>query len=260
MSFVNILYEVKEGIARLTVNRPDKLNALNRRTVTEIGEALDAFEKDAEARALLLTGAGEKAFVAGADIAELAEQTPQGGKEYSLFGQDVLGRLESSGKPTIAAINGFALGGGLELALACQLRIAAETASLGLPEVTLAIIPGFGGTQRLPRLVGRGKALEMILTGERIDAKEAHRVGLVNRVVPLADLVAEADKLARTILSRGPVAVRYAIEAVTRGLEMPLEEGLFLEATLFGLLTTTDDMKEGTRAFLEKRKPAFRGR
>jgi enoyl-CoA hydratase len=260
VSFKNILFESKDGLSRLTINRPDKLNALNRETVREIDAALDAFDKDAGARALILTGSGEKAFVAGADIGELAEQTPQGGKAYALYGQSVLSHLESSGKPTIAAINGFALGGGLEIALACHLRIASETASLGLPEVTLGIIPGFGGTQRLARLVGKGAALEMILTGNRIDAREAHRIGLVNRVVPSADLIAESEKLAGTILSRGPVAVRFAIESVNRGLEMPSAEGQFLEATLFGLLTTSEDMKEGTRAFLEKRKPAFSGR
>jgi enoyl-CoA hydratase len=260
MSYRNILFDVSGGIARLTVNRPEKLNALNRETVQEIDSALAAFESEASAGALILTGSGPKAFVAGADINELAKQTPQEGKDYSLYGQRALGRLTSSGKPTIAAINGFALGGGLELALACHLRIAAEGASLGLPEVTLGIIPGFGGTQRLPRLVGSGRALELILTGDRIDAAEAHRIGLVNKVVPAADLLARAEDLARTILSRGPVAVRFALDCVSRGAEMPLSEGLFLEAGLFGLLVTTDDMKEGTRAFLEKRKPSFRGR
>jgi len=258
----NIVYAVADGIARLTIQRPDKLNALNRETVGEIRVALEAFGADPAARALILTGSGEKAFVAGADIAELAEQTPQGGKDYSLYGQGVLALLETSVKPTIAAINGFALGGGLEIALACHIRLASENAKLGLPEVTLGIIPGFGGTQRLPRLVGKGKALEIILSGEPVDAREAHRIGLVNRVVPLAELLPEAEKLARTILSRGPVAVRFAIEAVGRGLEMPAAEGHFLEATLFGLLTTSEDMKEGTRAFLEKprRSPTFKGR
>jgi len=260
VSYANILYTVQDGIARLTINRPDKLNALNRATVGEIGAAIDAFENDPSARALIVTGAGEKAFVAGADIAELAEQTPQGGKDYSIYGQGILSRLESSGKPTIAAINGYALGGGLELALSCHMRVASESAVLGLPEVTLAIIPGFGGTQRLPRLVGRGKALEMILSGDKIDAREAHRIGLVNRVVPPAEVLPEAEKLARSILARGPVAVRFAIEAVGRGLEMPLPEGLYLEASLFGLITTSEDMKEGTRAFVEKRKPVFKGR
>jgi enoyl-CoA hydratase len=260
MSYKNLLYETAGGIARLTINRPEKLNALNRETVEEIGAALVLFEADASAGALIVTGSGPKAFVAGADIGELAEQTPQGGKEYSILGQGILRRLEACGKPTIAAVNGYALGGGLELALACHIRIASESASLGLPEVTLGIIPGFGGTQRLPRLVGRGRALQMILSGDRIDAAEALRCGLVDKVVKPEELIPETEKLARTIASRGPVAVRYAIEAVDRGLEMSQSEGLFLEATLFGLLTTTEDMKEGTRAFLEKRKPTFRGR
>jgi enoyl-CoA hydratase len=260
MTYRNLLYESAGGIARLTVNRPDKLNALDRATVQEIDAALTAFAGDDSIGALIVTGAGAKAFVAGADIGELAAQTPQGGRDYSLYGQGVLRRLESSGKPTIAAVNGYALGGGLELALACHVRIASETASLGLPEVSLGIIPGFGGTQRLPRVVGRGKALEMILAGEKINAAEALRIGLVDRVVKADDLLKEAEVLARTILSRGPVAVRCAIEAVDRGLEMSLAEGSFLEAALFGLLTTTEDMKEGMRAFIEKRKPAFRGR
>ncbi len=260
MSYRNLLYEKKEGIVRLTINRPEKLNALNRETIQEIDAAITAFQEDGEARALILTGAGNKAFVAGADIGELAEQTPQEGKEYALFGQRVLGRLERSGKPTIAAVNGFALGGGLELALACHIRIASENAAVGLPEVTLGLIPGFGGTQRLPRLIGRSDALKMILTGDRIDAKEALRLGLVSAVVPQDELETTAEATARTIMSRGPVAVRFAIEAVNGGLEMPLAEGLFMEAGLFGLLTTTEDTKEGTRAFLEKRKPSFRGR
>jgi enoyl-CoA hydratase len=260
MSWRNILYDVQGGIARLTINRPEKLNALDRETVEEIDAALREFEKDAGAGALILTGAGPKAFVAGADIGELSRQTPEGGKQYSLFGQGVLGRLEGGGKPTLAAINGYALGGGLEIALACHLRLAAKGAQLGLPEVTLGIIPGFGGTQRLPRIVGQGRALEMILTGDRIGADEALRIGLVNKVVPPEELIPRAEETARTILSRGPVAVRFALDAVRRGLQGTLAEGLILEATLFGLLTTTEDMKEGTRAFLEKRKPSFRGR
>lgn len=260
MAYKNILYEVKDGIARLTVNRPEKLNALDQETVKEIDAVMDAFTRDDDARALILTGAGPKAFVAGADIGELSRRTPQDGKEYSSYGQQVLGKLEASGKPTLAAINGFALGGGLEIALACHIRIAAKGASVGLPEVTLGIIPGFGGTQRLSRLIGRGRALELILSGDRIDADEAWRIGIVNKVVPADELMSRAEEIARTMISRGPVAVRFAIEAVDRGLEMPLAEGLFLEATLFGLLTTTEDMKEGTRAFLEKRKPSFRGR
>jgi len=259
MNFRNLLYEATDGVARLTVNRPDRLNALDRETLLEIAAALDAFERDGAAKALILTGAGPKAFVAGADIAELAKQGPMEAREYALIGQGILGRLAGAPKPTIAAVNGFALGGGLELALACMIRVASQNASLGLPEVTLGLIPGFGGTQRLARLVGRGRALEMILTGDRIDASEASRIGLVNKVVPAEDLIGACETMARTMLSRGPVAVRLAIEAVNRGMEMPLAEGLALEATLFGLLAATEDAKEGTRAFLEKRKPGFRG-
>ncbi|HEY3175736.1 MAG TPA: enoyl-CoA hydratase-related protein [Candidatus Polarisedimenticolia bacterium] len=260
MPFENLLYEVRDRIAFITINRPEKLNALNRRTVGELDRAIADSGADPLVGAVIITGSGPKAFVAGADIGELAQQTPIAGKDYSLYGQEVLSRLANSGKIVIAAVNGFALGGGCELALACHLRVASENARLGLPEVTLGIIPGFGGTQRLARLVGKGRGLEMILSGEMVDAKEAHRIGLVNRVVPEGQAVAEAEKLARTILSRGPVAVRLAIEAVNEGTEMPLEEGLFLEAALFGLVVTSDDFKEGTRAFLEKRKPDFKGR
>jgi len=260
MTYKNLLYENNDGVVRITVNRPEKLNALNRETLRELDQALSMYQGDDAARALIVTGSGSRAFVAGADIAELAEQTPREGQDYALYGQSVLSRLERSRKPTIAAINGFALGGGLELALACQIRVAAEGASLGLPEVTLGLIPGFGGTQRLPRLVGRGKALELILTGDRLDAQEALKAGLVNRVVPADQLIETCEKLAKTILSRGPIAVSFAIDSVNRGLDMPLSEGLFLEAGLFGLLTATDDAREGTGAFLEKRKPAFRGR
>ncbi|HZI94265.1 MAG TPA: enoyl-CoA hydratase-related protein [Patescibacteria group bacterium] len=260
MGFENLLFEVRDGIAFITVNRPDKLNALNRKTVQELDRAVSDAGGDPRVMAVIITGAGPKAFVAGADIAELAQQTPLGGKDYSIFGQEVLSRLESLGKVVIAAVNGFALGGGCELALACHLRVASENAKLGLPEVTLGIIPGFGGTQRLPRIVGKGKALELILSGEMIDAREAHRIGLVNRLAPEGQAVTEAEKLARTIMARGPLAVRMAIESVNEGLEMPVEEGLFLEATLFGLVVTTEDFKEGTRAFVEKRKAAFTGR
>ena len=260
MSFENLLYEVRDRIAFITINRPDKLNALNRRTVQELDRAIADAGADPDVLAVVLTGSGPKAFVAGADITELAQQTPLGGKDYSIYGQEVLSRIESLGKVVIAAVNGFALGGGCELALACTLRVASQNARLGLPEVSLGIIPGFGGTQRLARLVGKGRALELILSGEMIDAQEAHRIGLVNRVVAEGQAVAEAEKLARTIMTRGPVAVRMAIEVVNEGLEMPLEEGLFLEATLFGLVVTTEDFKEGTRAFIEKRKATFTGR
>ncbi|MGH2670830.1 MAG: enoyl-CoA hydratase-related protein, partial [bacterium] len=208
----------------------------------------------------ILTGAGPKAFVAGADIGDLVKQGPFDGKARALKGQAVLRRLETCGKPVIAAINGFALGGGCELALACHLRVASENARFGQPEVKLGITPGYGGTQRLPRLVGKGVALELILTGEMIDAREAYRIGLVNKVVPAADLLPESEKLLRGILAQGPLAVRLALEAVDRGLEMTLEEGLLLEANHFGLLAATADMKEGLTAFLEKRPAKFAGR
>ncbi|HYV86798.1 MAG TPA: enoyl-CoA hydratase-related protein [Patescibacteria group bacterium] len=255
-----VLYEVRDGIARLTINRPEKLNALDRQTMREIDAAVGRAREDAQVGVLLVCGAGEKAFVAGADINELAAQTPVEGAAYARAGQAVLGRLETLGKPSIAVIKGYALGGGLELALACTLRIASDTARLGQPETALAIIPGYGATQRLARLVGRGKALEMILTGDPIDAREAHRVGLVNRVVPLAEIDQAAETLAKTMIGRGPVALRYAMQAVHEGLQMSLEEGLSMEAALFGLTCATEDMKEGTTAFLEKRKPSFRGR
>jgi enoyl-CoA hydratase len=209
---------------------------------------------------LILTGAGEKAFVAGADINELSKQSPVSGKEYALAGQRVLHQLETLGKPSIAAINGFALGGGCELALACTIRIASRTAKLGQPEVKLGLLPGYGGSQRLPRLCGKGVAHEMILTGEMITADEALRVGLVNRVVEPGDLLSTAESIAKKIAANAPLAVRYAMEAIERGAEMPLEEGLFLEASLFGLCCATEDMHEGTRAFIEKRPAKFQGR
>ena len=255
-----VLYESHGGIARLTINRPEKLNALDRQTMVEIDQAVAAAGEDAAVGVLIVTGAGEKAFVAGADISELASQTPVEGAEYARRGQAVLERLERLGKPSIAAINGYALGGGLELAMACTLRLAAETAKLGQPEVALGIIPGYGGTQRLSRLVGSGRALEILLSGDPIDAREAHRIGLVNRVVPPAELPAAAEALARTLLGRGPVALRYVLQAVHEGLQMGLAEGLSTEATLFGLCCATEDMREGTRAFVEKRKPSFKGR
>jgi enoyl-CoA hydratase len=255
-----VLYQVQDRIARLTINRPEKLNALDRATVLGIDHSLAAAQGDPDVGVLILTGAGDKAFVAGADIGELASQTPVEGEAFARAGQAVFNRLEALGKPSIAAINGYALGGGLELALACTLRVASETARLGLPEVTLGIIPGYGGTQRLGRVVGPGRALELILTGEAIEAREAHRIGLVNRVVPPADLLPAAEALARTLLARGPLALRYALQAVRQGLQMTQAEGLGLEAALFGLACATEDMREGTRAFVEKRKPSFRGR
>jgi enoyl-CoA hydratase len=260
MAYENLLYEVKDSIARITFNRPTVLNALNRKTIEELGECLKAARHDDAVRVLILTGAGEKAFVAGADINELAKQTPVNGKEFALFGQEVIHRLETIGKPSIAAINGFALGGGCEVALACTMRIASKNAKLGQPEVKLGILPGYGGSQRLPRLCGKGVAQELILTGEMITADEALRIGLVNRVVELSELLATAEAIAKKIVANAPLAVKYAMEAVERGMEMPQEEGMFLEATLFGLCCATEDMREGTRAFLEKRPAKFEGR
>jgi enoyl-CoA hydratase len=254
-----LLFELGEGIARVTINRPDKLNALNATVIEELGDAVTRIETDAAVRGVILTGAGQKAFVAGADISELANQGPVEGKARALRGQQVFRRLESCGKPVIAAVNGFALGGGCELAMACHIRIAAEHAKFGQPEVKLGIGPGYGGTARLPRLVGRGLALELLLTGGMIDAAEAHRIGLVNRVVPGDRLIGEAEVMLRAILENGPLAIRACLEAVDAGLEMRIDQALLLEANLFGLLSATADMKEGTKAFLEKRKPAFKG-
>lgn len=258
-AFANLLVSDKDGLRTIAVNRPKVLNALNSETVSEIGRAFSEARDDKSVRAVILTGAGEKSFIAGADINELAKQTPIGGVETSRLGQTVLNLIERLGKPVCAAINGYAFGGGLELALACHMRTAAETAKMGLPEVGLGIIPGYGGTQRLPRIVGKGIALELILSGGRIDAKEAHRIGLVNRVYPADSLLSGTEELLREIMSKSPIAVKLALEAVNSGLEMPLAEGLNLEANLFGLLPTTRDMKEGMTAFLEKRPAKFTG-
>ncbi len=260
MAYETLLFEKRQGIGYVTVSRPEKLNALNRRMMEELLNCFHVIHKDEEIRAVILTGAGEKAFVAGADINELAVQSPVEGKETSQRGQRVLELIENLGKPVIAAINGYALGGGCEIAMACTLRIAAENARLGQPEVKLGIIPGYAGTQRLARLVGKGRGLEMILTGDPISAQEAYRIGLVNQVVPQAELLATAEKLAQKIMANAPLAVRFALEAVNHGLEMSEAEGQFLEATLFGLCCTTADMKEGTRAFLEKRAAKFVGK
>lgn len=254
-----LLFELSDRIARITINRPDKLNALNATVIAELGDAVTRIETDAAIGAVILTGAGQKAFVAGADISELAGQTPLDGKARSILGQQVFRRLERCGKPVIAAINGFALGGGCELAMACHLRLAAEHAKFGQPEVKLGIGPGYGGTVRLPRLVGKGRALELLLTGGMIDAAEAHRIGLVNRVVPADRLLAEAEVLARAILENGPLALQACLEAVDAGLDTSVDQALLLEANHFGLLSASSDMKEGTKAFLEKRKPAFTG-
>jgi len=260
MGYENILYEKRDGIAFVTVNRPKVLNALNRKTVEELGEALRDARDDAGVRVLILTGAGEKSFVAGADISELALQTPVNGKEFSLFGQGVMHLLETMGKPSIAAINGFALGGGCELALSCTIRIASKTAKLGQPEVKLGLVPGYGGTQRLARLCGKGMAHELCLTGEMITAEEALRIGLVNHIHEPAELLPAAEALAKKMIANAPVAVKFTMQAIERGMEMPLEEGLFLEASLFGLACATEDMREGTKAFLEKRQAQFKGK
>jgi enoyl-CoA hydratase len=260
MSFTTLLYAVQDRIARITINRPDKLNALNATVIAELGDAVGHIEGDDAVGAVVLTGAGPKAFVAGADITEIAGQGPMDGKARALAGQRVMRRLERCGKPVIAAVNGFALGGGCELAMACHLRVASDTAKFGQPEVKLGLGPGYGGTVRLPRLVGKGRALELLLTGAMIDAQEAWRIGLVNRVVPGDCLLAEAEELARTIIEQGPLAIRLILEAVETGFDLSVDEALLLEANHFGLLSSTADMREGTAAFLAKRKPRFEGR
>jgi enoyl-CoA hydratase len=260
MPYSTILFGTDHDIATITINRPDKLNALNATVVEELDQAIAMVERDPAIGGLIITGAGDRAFVAGADIAELASQTPLEAKARSLRGQAVFRRIEALRKPVVAAVNGFCLGGGCELAMACHLRLASDTARFGQPEVKLGIGPGYGGTVRLPRLVGRGRALELLLTGEMIGAEEAWRIGLVNRVVPAADLLGEATRLVRRILEQGPIAVRLVLEAVDAGFEMGAAEALLLEANHFALASATDDMREGMRAFLEKRKPAFRGR
>ena len=259
MTFENLIVETKDRVARVTVNRPKVLNALNEKTVREIHAVFSSLRENAEVGLVILTGAGEKAFVAGADIRELALMTPLQGEASSKLGQAALREIETLGKPVIAAINGFALGGGCELALACHIRFASENARLGLPEVGLGIIPGYGGTQRLPRIVGLGHALELITTARVIDAQEALRIGLVNRVLPAAELIPHCEKVAGEILSRGALAVRYAMDAAIRGMETDLTQGLEREAGHFGLLAATTDMHEGLKAFLEKRKPTFTG-
>jgi enoyl-CoA hydratase len=259
-AYENILFESADAVATITINRPKVLNALNGQTLDELRRAILAVRADDAIRCVIVTGAGEKSFIAGADINELAVQTPTSGREHARTGQHILDLIENLGKPVIAAINGFALGGGCELAMACTLRIASETARLGQPEINLGIIPGYAGTQRLARLVGRGRALEMLLTGDHITAAEAHRLGLVNRVVPAADLMGEVRKLAATLAAKAPVAVRYIIDAVNKGLDMGFADAQVFEATLFGLVSSTEDMREGTRAFLEKRKAEFKGK
>jgi enoyl-CoA hydratase len=260
MALQTLLVERDDAVLVVTINRPDKLNALNTQTVSELRQVMDEAAADAGVRAIVLTGSGEKSFVAGADINELAVQTPVAGREHARAGQAVFDRIERLGKPVIAAVNGFALGGGCELAMACTMRLAADTARFGQPEINLGLIPGYAGSQRLPRLVGRGRALELLLTGRQIPADEAFRIGLVNRVVPAAELMTQARALAHELAAKAPIAVRYILEAVAGGLDMSFADAQDYEATLFGLVATTEDMREGTRAFLEKRKPTFQGR
>jgi enoyl-CoA hydratase/carnithine racemase len=260
LALETVVYEKKDAIAYVTVNRPKVLNALNRQTWTDLRTAFEEARDDAGVRGVILTGAGEKAFIAGADISELAHVTAVEAERSSSFGQAVLNLIENLGKPVIGAINGFALGGGCETAMACTIRIAAENAKFGQPEVKLGLLPGGGGTQRLPRLVGKGRALQLILSAEIIDAGEAHRIGLVNEVVPPAELVPRAETVLKQIFANAPIAVQYSLEAVNKGLETSQAEGLSLEASFFGICAATEDKKEGTTAFLEKRPAKFQGR
>src|SRR3954447_6916046 len=259
-TFDNIRFDRKDQIAYVTIDRPKVLNALNMATMGELVTIFTQLKDDREVRVVILTGAGEKSFVAGADIGELQKNNPVEAKEYTHRGQAVLNLIENLGKPVIACINGFALGGGCEMALACTMRLASENAKLGQPEVKLGIIPGYGGTQRLPRLVGKGIAMQLLLTGEMITAQEAHRIGLVNEVVPAGQLIARAETIAQAIIKNAPLAIQYCLEAVNHGMEMTLAEGLFLEATLFAVSCATEDKKEGTSAFLEKRTANFQGK
>jgi len=260
LTLTNVLYEKKGAIAYVTVNRPKVLNALNTPTWNDLRTAFEDARDDTAVRGAILTGAGNKAFIAGADISELAHVAAFEAEQSSRFGQEVLDLIENLGKPVIAAVNGFALGGGCETAMACTIRLAVDTAKFGQPEVTLGLVPGGGGTQRLPRLVGKGRALQLILSGEMISAQEAYRIGLVNEIVPAADLITRAEAILKKIASNAPIAVKFALEAANKGLETSQSEGLLLEASYFGLCAATEDKKEGTSAFLEKRAPQFHGR
>jgi enoyl-CoA hydratase/carnithine racemase len=256
----NVLYEKKGPIAYVTINRPKVLNALNKATIADLRAAFEDARDDSTVRGVILTGAGEKAFAAGADVNEVVNDTAVQAEEHTRFGQAVTILIENLGKPVIAAVNGFALGGGCELAMACTIRIAAESAKFGQPEVKLGIMPGYGGSQRLPRLVGKGRALQIILSGDTINAQEAYRIGLVNEVVPSANLIERSEAILNQINANGPLGVKFSIDAVNKGLETSLEEGLRLEASLFAICAATEDKKEGTSAFLERRPPKFQGR
>ena len=260
LTLENVLYEKKGAVAYVTLNRPKVLNALSTKTWEDLQTAFEAARDDDEVHGVILTGAGDKAFIAGADISELAQVTAVEAEKSSTYGQEVLNLIENLGKPVIAAVNGYALGGGCETAMACTIRIASETAKFGQPEVKLGVLPGGGGTQRLPRLVGKGRALQLILTGEMISAQDAYRIGLVNEVVPAANLIPRAEAILKQMFSNAPIAVKYSLEAVNKGLETSQDEGLALEASFFGLCAGTEDKKEGTSAFLEKRAPQFQGR
>src|SRR3954454_5925640 len=255
----NVVYDKKGPIAYVTLNRPKVMNALNKATINELRTAFEDARDDSAVRGVILTGTGEKAFAAGADIAEIASNTAVEAEEATRRGQALTDLIENLGKPVIAAVNGFALGGGCELAMASTIRIAAESAKFGQPEVKLGVMPGYGGTQRMPLLIGKGRALQLILSGEIIDAQEAYRIGLVDEVVPVAELITRAEAMLKQIFSNAPLAVKYSLEAVNKGLETSQAEGLSLEASLFGLCAGTDDKKEGTSAFLEKRKAQFKG-
>jgi enoyl-CoA hydratase/carnithine racemase len=259
-TFGNILYEVKGAIAYITLNRPNVLNALNKSVITELKTAFEATREDSAIRGVVFTGAGDKAFAAGADISEMLHDTPIEAEEKTRLGQALTTLIENLGKPVIAAVNGYALGGGCELAMACTFRLASETAKFGQPEVKIGIMPGYGGTQRLPRLVGKGRALQLILTGDVIGADEAYRIGLVNEIVPSGSLIARAEAILKQISANAPQGVKFSIEAVNRGSDTSLEEGLLIEASLFALCAATEDKKEGTTAFLGKRAPQFQGR
>jgi enoyl-CoA hydratase len=260
LTLANVLYEKKGAIAYVTVNRPKVLNALNTPTWKDLRTAFEDARDDTAVRGVILTGAGDKAFIAGADISELAHVAAFEAEQSSRFGQEVLDLIENLGKPVVAAVNGFALGGGCEAAMACTIRIAVDTAQFGQPEVKLGLVPGGGGTQRMPRLIGKGRALQLILSGEMISAQEAYRIGLVNEIVPAAGLVTRAEAILKKIASNAPIAVKFALEAANKGMETSQGEGLLLEASYFGLCAATEDKKEGTAAFLEKRPPQFRGR